>query len=191
LSLGLFQKSIADNIFSVTLGTTVIDGVTYTINQPRNTGDARISGLEVNFIRNNLDFLPSLFKNFGVSANATFVSSEATLANGAKIDQLNQMPNEQANFAVFYEADSFRARLTYAYVGERLTGITPPDFAQNRYDEPYNQLDAQVRFKVGRFDVIGEVRNLTDEHRVNYSSLGGMDYNFFGRQFWLGVALKR
>ena len=191
LSLGLFQKSITDNIFSVTLGTTVIDGVTYTITQPRNTGDARISGLEVNFIRNNLDFLPSLFKNFGVSANATFVSSEATLANGAKIDQLNQMPNEQANFAVFYEADAFRARLTYAYVGERLTGITPANFAQNRYDEPYNQLDAQVRFKVGRFDVIGEVRNLTDEHRVNYSSLGGMDYNFFGRQFWLGVALKR
>jgi hypothetical protein len=35
------------------------------------------------------------------------------------------------------------------------------------------------------------VRNLTDEHRVNYSGLGGMDYNFFGRQFWLGISIKQ
>ena len=191
LSLGTFQKSISDNIFTVALGSTVIDGVTYAITQPQNTGDASIAGLEVNFIRNSFDFLPGVLKDFGVSANATFVDAQATLANGARIKQLNQMPNEQANFSVFYEASSFRARLTYAYVGERLTSINQADFTQNRYDEPFNQLDAQVRYSFDRFNLIAEVRNLTDEHRVNYSGLGGMDYNFFGRQFWLGVSIKQ
>ena len=52
----------------------------------------------------------------------------------------------------------------------------------------------QLRYALGeRLELIGEVRNLSDERRINFTGAGqdvARDVNQFGRQFWIGAAMK-
>ena len=66
--------------------------------------------------------------------------------------------------------------------------------AANRKDGETRQLDLQARLElgVGR-ELIAEVRNATDEDKVNYFGPNldiVRDYNSYGRQFWVGFAFK-
>ena len=61
-------------------------------------------------------------------------------------------------------------------------------------DGETRQLDLQARLElgVGR-ELIAEVRNATDEDKVNYFGPNldiVRDYNSYGRQFWVGFAFK-
>ncbi|MDC7677806.1 TonB-dependent receptor [Asticcacaulis machinosus] len=191
VSVAVFSKDIKDEIYSMTLGTTTIDGAQYTITQPQNVANASVSGLELSFVKNELDFLPGLLSNLGLSANYTRLHGEAELPNGVRTDRLNRQPAHQANLAVFYEDGPLKARVSYAYTGERYTSFSTSDPATNRYDKPFKQVDLTARYNLGRAQIIGEVRNLTDEHRENYDQYGVRDLNYFGRQLWLGVAFKQ
>jgi len=190
-SAGVFWKDITNDIFSAAAGSTTIDGIEYDVFQPQNLSSSEIFGVEVNLIRNRLDFLPGLLSNFGVSANLTYIDAQSQLPDGRTFDRLQGQAQELGNFALFYEQGPFRTRVTYAYYGDIYTAINANDPNQNRYDKPFNQVDLQARWDFARFELIGEVRNLTDENRVNYQT-GGLarDLNFFGRQFWVGVAFK-
>jgi iron complex outermembrane recepter protein len=203
LSLGVFQKDISSEI--VTLQTNeLINGVNTVVNQPVNADSASISGLELAWIQNRLDMLPGFLSNFGFSANATFLDGEVDLIrpNGlgtVTTDVLTGQADFLANFALFYEQGPFRARATYAYVGETPTAINPASAAidpgrPNRLDGETNQLDLQARLDLSNgFELIGEVRNATNEDKINYFGPKldiVRDYNSYGRQFWIGVAFK-
>jgi TonB-dependent receptor len=191
IAVGVFAKEIANDIFSAAAGQTVIDGVTYNVTQPQNLRDSRVRGLELQFVRNNLDFLPGPLSNFGVSANATLLDAKSTLANGVTFGRLPGQAERLFNAALFYEQGPFQGRATFAYTGDYFTLIDAATPANNRADEPYNQLDLQARYRLGPVQLIAEARNVTDESRRN-NQTGDLarDLNFFGRQFWLGVAYK-
>lgn len=190
LTLAAFYKDIKNDIFNATTGEMVIDGATYSVTQAQNLTSSRILGIELGFIQNRLDFLPGLLSNFGFQGNLTWLDAKANLPGGATFDRLTQQPKWQANAAVFYEDGPFRARLTYAYTGKQYTSISATDPTANRSDSDYNQFDFQTRINLGQFDVIGEIRNLTNAKRSNYDYYGIRDYSNFGRAFWLGVAFK-
>ncbi|MBU6319769.1 MAG: TonB-dependent receptor [Alphaproteobacteria bacterium] len=202
ISLGVFHKDVGDEI--VTLQTLeAVNGVQTVVNQPVNADSATIKGLEVAFVRNRLDFLPGLMSNFGVSANATWIDGAVRLRTptaGRFVDGvLTGQADMLANLAVFYEDGPFRARATYAYVSETPTAANPASAslnpgAANRKDGETRQLDLQARLElgVGR-ELIAEVRNATDEDKVNYFGPNldiVRDYNSYGRQFWVGFAFK-
>lgn len=190
ITLATFYKDIKNDVFSATTGTTVIDGATYTVTQPQNLEGSRIFGIEFGFIKNKLDFLPGFLANFGVSGNLTWLDAKSRLPGGVTFDRLTQQPKWQANAAIFYEQGPFKARASYAHTGMQYTSISATNPLSNRYDVAYDQLDLQARLALGRFDLIAEARNVTDEHRENFDGFGTRDQNFFGRQFWLGVAFK-
>lgn len=190
LTFAAFYKDIKNDIFSATTGTTVIDGATYTVTQPQNLEGSRILGLEFGLIKNSLDFLPGFLANFGVSGNVTWLDAKSHLPGDVTFDRLTQQPKWQANAALFYEQGAFKARASYAHTGMQYTSISATDPMSNRYDVAFNQLDLQARLAVGKFDVIAEARNVTDANRENFDGYGTRDQNYFGRQFWLGVAFK-
>jgi iron complex outermembrane recepter protein len=53
-------------------------------------------------------------------------------------------------------------------------------------------LQARLDLRNG-FEIIGEVRNATNEDKINYFGPNlniVRDYNSYGRQFWIGVAFR-
>ncbi|PZO07441.1 MAG: hypothetical protein DCF29_03970 [Alphaproteobacteria bacterium] len=201
ISIGVFHKSIENEIYTL-LTREVVDGVTVDVSQPQNAADAKVSGLELNFIRNRLDFLPGVLADFGVSANATWLDAETSLLGsngvGRSVDFLPGQSDFLGNLAVFYERGGFRGRISYAYVGDAYAsaGTSP---ANDRILKASHQVDLQARYALNdRFEVIGEVRNLIDDEKITYGNVesGGRTYelatdvSFYGRQLWAGVAMR-
>lgn len=196
ISVGVFRKDVDDEIYSF-LQQELVNGVVTNVTQPRNAESARITGLELNLIQNSLGFLPGILSDFGFSANATLLDGTTTIRSGNLRRELSRLPGQAeflANVAVFYERGGFRARLSYAYTGEYFTAVSASSPATDRTEGDFQQLDAQLRYAVGdTLEVITEVRNLTDERRINFTGPFqdlARDVNQFGRQFWVGAAMK-
>ncbi len=182
LALGVFHKTVDNEI--VTLLTTGAGPNGEDITQPVNVASAEVSGLELNAIVNSLP-LPGFLSNFGFSANATFIEGETTDQKSVTTDGLQGQSDFLANVALFYEQGPFRARAAYAFIDQYGTG-------GGRFDKATNTLDLQARYTFSnRFELIGEVRNATDENKVNYTNNNiYRDVSFYGRQFWLGATLS-
>jgi TonB-dependent receptor len=182
LAIGVFQKTVDNEI--VTLLTPGAGPNGEDITQPINVSSAEVSGVELNAIINTLP-LPGFLSNFGVSANATFIDGETTDQNGVTTDGLQGQSDFLANVALFYEQGPFRARAAYAFTDQY-------DTAAGRFDKATNTLDLQARYTFSdNFELIGEVRNATDENKVNYTSNNiYRDVSFYGRQFWLGATFS-
>lgn len=195
-AVSLFHKEIEDEIFSIR-ELENINGLPTEVTTPRNVEDATVTGLELNLVVSRMPFLPGRLENFGVSSNVTFLDGRTAIQTTGARRQLDSLPGQAdflANLAIFYEEGPFRARVSYAHTGAHLTSVSPTNPAADRREKPYNSVDAQARYTVSdRLELIAEVRNLTDENRVNYTGPNqniGRDVNFFGRQFWLGAAVR-
>lgn len=195
-AVAVFHKAIEDEIYTFR-DTEIIDGVQREVTQPRNAEDARVTGVELNLILNKLLFLPGFLSDFGVSGNMTFLNGSTTIVATGVSRDLDQLPGQAdflANAAIFFESGWFRARLAYAHIGAFQTAVNAASPAADRTDAPFDQFDAQVRAAIGdRFEIIGEVRNLTNQQRLNLTGPNqdiARDINRFGRQFWIGAAFK-
>lgn len=192
LSVGVFRKEISNEIITRLTPGGGPGGVDLT--QPINVTSAEISGVEVAAIINSLP-LPGVLSNLGVSANATFIDgSFDTGGSRGTVNSLQGQSDQLVNFAVFYEQGPFQARVSYAYTGEAKTAISATDASgrSDRYDKATNTVDTQARFRLNdRFELMGEVRNLTNENKVNLTGADiYRDVSFYGRQFWIGTNFK-
>ena len=171
------------------------------ITQPRNVASARIRGIELSYIQNNLGvFLPRL-EGFGLSTNFTYFDGESdVVGNDAvvlrRIDQLVQQPNTVLNAAVFYKRGPIETRLTYAHASSVPSAVsTAADAFTDREDEAFFQVDWTGRLRLNdRFQLTAEVRNLTNETKGNVQTtqVGDAlrDYSTYGRTAFVGVAFK-
>ncbi len=192
LAVGVFRKEIDNEI--VTRLTPGAGPNGEDVTQPVNVTTAEVSGLELNAVVNSLP-LPGVLSNVGVSANATFIDGRFDTggARGA-VDMLQGQSDFLFNMAVFYEQGPFRARASYAHIGEATTSVSATDATglSDRYDEATNTLDIQGRYTLANgVELIAEVRNVTDEDKVNFTGNGVYrDVSFYGRQFWLGASAR-
>ena len=170
LAVGVFRKEIDNEI--VTRLTPGAGPNGEDVTQPVNVTTAEVSGLELNAVVNSLP-LPGVLSNVGVSANATFIDGRFD-TGGAR--------------------GAFRARASYAHIGEATTSVSATDATglSDRYDEATNTLDIQGRYTLANgVELIAEVRNVTDEDKVNFTGNGVYrDVSFYGRQFWLGASAR-
>ncbi len=193
-AVAAFHKTIRDEIFTFA-APEQIDGATVTVNQPRNAEDARVTGVELNLVLNQLWFLPGFLGDFGVQGNMTFLDGHITIRDSVNRRTLDQLPGQAdflANAALFYESGPVRARLSYAHIGTYKTAVNASNPAADRTEAGFDQFDAQARIRLlPRLEVIGEVRNLTKQGRLNLTGPNqdiARDINRFGRQFWIGAA---
>lgn len=196
ISAGVFHKNIKDEIFRGTQ-LSVIDGVNWQITQPQNLESAKLTGIELNLVKNSFDFLPGFLANFGASINYTYIHTDAAVVmnNGTrrKIDQLLEQPSRLFNASLFYKYDGFEGRLSYSRPGRSYQSISTASEVDDVMYKPFDQLDLQFRYKISeQVQLIAEARNLLGESRDTVRPYFGevREINQHGRGFWAGLSFR-
>ncbi|MEP4889309.1 MAG: TonB-dependent receptor [Aliiglaciecola sp.] len=183
LSAGYFYKNI-DN-FVITADVADLpewDGFDEVM-QPINGESAKVSGLELSWVK-------AFDNGLLLSANGTFSSSDATtLLDGERFE--TSLPNQSdkiGNVTVGYESNSMSLRLTMTYKSENLEEI---DGDLIRMEDDHQQLDFTSKYFIKQnmylyFNAI----NITDEGFYNYFDQRSVNaqYEEYGRTFELGFS---
>lgn len=191
-AVGLFRKEIKNEI--VTRLTVGAGPNGEDVTQPVNVTTADVTGLEISAVLPQLP-LPGILSDFGLSANATWIDGGFDTGGvRGRVEDLQGQSGMLINLSLFYERGPLRARAAYAYIGEAKTSISASDVTgrSDRYDRATNTIDTQARYAINeRMEVIAEVRNLTNEDKVNYIGPGiYRDVSFYGRQGWIGASYR-
>lgn len=168
--------------------------------QPRNLGDAHLYGIELEG-RKNLDFVSSIFANFFINTNVSFIQSvlemgepeiasrEATARDGETVDDTRVMQGQSpyiVNVGLSYTKPdgSLDAGLFYNVQGRRLAII---GLGRNAdvYDDPFHSLNFKATKNLGadqRASVSFSVDNiLGDDRDQTYESFGSSNAIFSRR----------
>ncbi|GAB2708389.1 TonB-dependent receptor [Aliiglaciecola aliphaticivorans] len=183
LSAGYFYKNI-DNfvIIADVADSPEWDGFDEVM-QPINGESAKVSGLELSWVK-------AFDNGLLLSANGTFSSSDATtLLDGERFE--TSLPNQSdkiGNFTVGYESNLMSLRLTMTYKSENLEEI---DGDLIRMEDDHQQLDFTSKYFIQQnmylyFNAI----NITDEGFYNYFDQRSINaqYEEYGRTFELGFS---
>ncbi len=120
LTGGLFTRDI-DGYIQFYASDEVIDGVTYSVTRPQNTGSGTLEGIELAYTH-FFDNLPGVWAGIGLQANATFMDGEAEsppdAAGNTEMQPLANVSDESYNLILLYELDKVSARLAYNWRSE-------------------------------------------------------------------------
>ncbi|MXO64312.1 TonB-dependent receptor [Altericroceibacterium endophyticum] len=175
VSLALFRKHIADEIFdAVTTGYSVA-GVHYrnaTVTQPENASKTHISGFELGAAIMSLDGIAAPLEPFGLSANWTVLrgAMEVPLADrpARVLDRLVGQPSQIGNAALHYTHGALELRAAFNWTGLALRSLRADDAVQDVYWAPRQQIDLQARYRIAEgVSITFEVSNLTEERLVS------------------------
>ena len=118
----------------------------FLVQQPTNANNANIDGWEVALVH----FFTGGLEGFGINANATFVNGDVSFDISAP-DTEDQFAltglSDSFNFIVFYENDTWSARILYNWRDEFLSHTNVGDNIP-RFVEEYGQLDFNVGWRV-------------------------------------------
>jgi TonB-dependent receptor len=187
----------------------------WSITRDANGAGASLKGLEV-AIQLPFTFLPGVLKHFGVQANATFISSDATYrvtgpaANacaratptsncalaGVAADYTSTLLNlskRAYNATIYYDDGRFSARASLAYRGPFNDSTSGNNNVFEGY-QSYTNLDASVRYKLTDWiELSVEGSNLLDTYRTRYvdqEAQRAYENNHFGRTIIFGARVK-
>lgn len=208
-SISTFYKQFDDPIELVRIP----EQQTSTEFQPRNVGDGRLYGVELEF-RKNLSFVSPSWDNFDVSGNVTFVESQIDMSNtefnsrstyektGESLDDVRQMAGQAPyviNAGITYgNVDSgWDAGLFYNVKGRSLE-IVGAGLFPDIYNEPFHSLNFSIRKKIGKDQnttIDFQASNILNDRRESfYQSFRAQDQPFSGinpgRAFGLGISHK-
>ena len=197
ISVGAFYKDITDFI-AITEESGVFNGVDVDealifVNVP----DASIFGLEFNY-QQPLDFLPSPLDGFIVSANYTFVDSEATLDDGREISVPGQSDHVVTGI-LGYDKGPFDIRVAATYRDEFVDELSLAQDVDgsdlDRIVDDHIQIDVSAKYRLtDQFKLFTEFKNVNNEPfvaTVRSSEFGRLNSQFeeygwtakFGIQF--------
>ena len=185
-SIGFFHKNIKDDIQTES----TFEGTTE-IFTPTNIDGFAVTGIELNFVKNDFDFLPGFLSNFGTSTNYSFIVGERFLNDGRRLASIANLPRHSINAQLYYQTKKWDTRLAWNWVDQTLTSIRTGQEFNNRFLKARHQLDWTGNVKVSKtLSVFAEIRNLTNANRT---FLGGPDQSLveevteYGKSFWLGL----
>lgn len=184
--LSTFYKEISDYIVNQTsldtnlseagdlgfegLPTGLDTGQLYDISKPENYTGAQIFGFEFGFIQ-PLSFISERFKNFGLQANYTFVTSKFDKELSATDNQFPGSSKHNFNTVFYYENSKFGARIAYSSRSNYLRNIGGLAFARanDTFTEGSDQLNFRVNYNI--FDSLqlsASAENITGSGRRDY-----------------------
>ncbi len=168
-----------------------------------------VQGFELGY-QQQFDFLPGPLAGFGVNANYTYADSEQPNGN-----QLLNISKNTLNAQLYWENDTFQARLAYNYRDAYLdteeekrvenigalalnsatndeTSASFDPTAGNNYRDDRGQLDFSASWDVNDYVTIAtSITNLTGEPSIYVSELGSpWRYREADRRFALGIRAK-
>lgn len=164
----------------------------FTVRRPVNGGDARVRGMEL-MVQQGFAFLPGWLAGTGVSANYTFVDSEAPFAfpdGSMRTFALPGVSRHSANLSVYYENERFGLRLSGNYRDRYLTAVPGANGNDSAGDNAATYVDFSAFWNLDdRLKLTLEALNLSNEAEDQYvdSSDRVNSYAKSGRQLLLGL----
>lgn len=199
------------------LGTTNGSPGIYSIKQFQDAPGGEIKGFELSY-QQNLTFLPWYFKNLGVQANYTKLSSQLAyiLDPGSTTPPVTPQTTQDgpflgaspksANFTLYYDTDRWSARVSLAYRDQYVTTypIASGSCAPGACDTPLvndfigskatKNVDASFTYNLSEHFVLSlEALNLTnqaDERWVYQNDPLVAQYSNTGRQYFAGFRFE-
>ncbi|UNK42243.1 TonB-dependent receptor [Luteimonas sp. S4-F44] len=169
LSLAAFHRDVDGYVQNYAEDET-IDGTTYQITRPRNTGSGSLRGVEIGYTQ-FYDFLPGAWSGLGTQLNATWIDAEAESPDGV-MQPLANVSKRAWNAVLMYEYDAFSARLAYNWRDDYAVSFSASGDQPNEvFHGPEEWLDLALNYAMDEnITVFLEATNL----------LGSKTYNYFG-----------
>ncbi|WP_111642870.1 TonB-dependent receptor [Marinimicrobium alkaliphilum] len=214
-SVAYFEKDISTYIQSISslvpyselgLPETLLEGSTaspddlFTVNRSTNTDGGRLNGVELN-LQLPLTFLPDMWRDFGVLANYTHVTSkidyvlqsEEGVPTLTTTNDLIGLSKNSASTTLYYENSAFSVRTTGSYRSGYLRSVPS---GGNDSDVLGNKstffVDASASYHMtDSLKLIVEAQNLTNERNTLYIDSQRQDPLFeteIGRTFTVGIS---
>ncbi len=132
-------------------------GTTATVWKNRNAGDGEFQGYEFS-TQSFFDFLPGIWKNFGGSANFTYLAKGEIkypfTEEEAKIKGVFDAPNMSKytyNLALYYDTPELSARVSYNYRAKYKLYVWSDMPEYSPYNEATSRLDAAINWTPRKF----------------------------------------
>ncbi|WP_418066786.1 TonB-dependent receptor [Sphingomonas endolithica] len=179
-SVGAFYKHLKNPVFTQTILNTSFAGVPLlSLSQPQNADSGKLYGIEANAQR-RLTFLPAPLDGFGISANATYVTSNVKVPGRESEDiPFFGQSNWIANAALFYEKGPFEARVAVAYRTAFIANVgnATQKTAADIYEAGRTSLDARMSYKVTKgIELFGALSNITNAPLSYYQTTRDQTY---------------
>ena len=192
LSAAAFHRRI-DGYIQTYASDEVIDGVTYSVSRPRNTGSGTLKGVELAYTQ-FYDFLPGWLSGFGTQLNATFIDAQTESPSGEMQDLVN-VSDRAYNAVLIYQKGAFSSRLAYNWRSEYALSYTASgDQPQSIYVAPTDSLDFAMNYDIDpSLTVSLEATNLLGQVTRNYfgdSYRFPRDIGVMERTFSLGLRFR-
>lgn len=200
VSAALFYKDVqnfvvstsrSENINVILTETGATVPRTFTISQPDNGAGGKLKGAELG-VQAPLTFLPSVFHDFGVIANFTYIDADdvATVQGGPAL-ALPGVSKYSYNLVGYYEKGRLSARLAYNF-RSKFVNATGSTFGDGSYAHSYGQVDFSAGFDLTKnISLTLDGQNLTDSARIDQNVYGyARGYENVGRRFTAGVRAK-
>jgi TonB-dependent receptor len=195
VTVGVFQKDITRFIQNVSQSVDINnDGNPYLITTSVNgTTPVHIQGIEAGF-QYALDWLPSPFDGFGVTANITAQKDKGF----STVSQLDGQPlpfpglsKLAENASVYYENEDFSVRMSYVWRSKWLISALGRGNLPE-YNKSYGELDASASYNIfENLSVFVDAINLTDSQMVQYNAPARpISFDTFGQRLYMGVRAK-
>ncbi|WP_395702994.1 TonB-dependent receptor [Aquabacterium sp.] len=161
---------LVDGFPAIFSATETYDGESYLVSRPRNSGTARIQGLELGG-QHQFDQLPGAWRGLGLQANFTWLDSRTDdRLLGARVP-LQNLSRRSANVIGLYELGPWSARLAWNWRSRFLSGATSVVGlgVLPSYTDGYGWLDASAAWQVNpRLRLALEGSNLLRTRRDAY-----------------------
>jgi iron complex outermembrane recepter protein len=166
---------------------------------PSNKGKGDLEGVEATL---SLPFanITEALDGFGFFGSASYTSSHIKLGNSAQAITLPGLSKYVANASLYFEKSGFQVRGSYRYrskfLGEVAGLSANPDFRQAKAE---GILDAQIGYEFQKgsalegLSIMLQAKNLTDRPFITYGNNDPrqvIDYQRYGRDYYLGIAYK-
>ncbi len=208
ISVGFFKKDIHDEIFTATsTGTETINvptvaepvPVLITTETVRNTNEASLNGVEMNFVR-SLEFLPlPVLRNAGVNVNATFIDGDfkdlarIPIGGDSPVSPgfLPGQPERLYNVTFYYSTAEWDVNVGLNHVGKMNTYFNSAESfgaGQDVFNEERSTINAGLSYRMNdNLQIFFEANNITGEEVVRFS--GEPSLQSIRRRFATGMTL--
>lgn len=158
----------------------------YSVARPQNGRSAKVDGFEV--------AVTHIFENgFGISANATFVDSNASLNADTSTTFALEGLGDSQNLVVFYENDKMQARIAYNNREAFLRQIDNGFNGEPINTSEFGQVDISASFDLNdALTIFFEGTNVTEEELVQTGRFENQTYNIEdnGARYAIGLRGK-
>jgi TonB-dependent receptor len=192
ITAAYFHRDI-EGYVETTSANEVINGTTYIMTRPSNSGKDKLDGLELGY-QQFYDFLPGVLSGLGLQANVTIMEGSMKNAVTGVKTEFRGLSKLSYNVAVLYEKGPISGRVAYNW---RQHFLDTPNFENSGFDliaDDTAQMDASLSYKVGEnLTLTLEGVNLLDTEFKDYFTdkhLYPRDTRRYDREILIGFRWK-